>query len=558
MQRPLTAESLALKRPQGDKTAEEIAFRRDATAAGFLLIEEYGMLPPLQKKEPQPHDSLDLLQLNRPYERKRSQLRHFQQRHSLGPLRMHTFYVAPCSGRYLWQGLALEQSWYEARQGGFLTRVVSGCELGSHEAQQWDTTIVPESVEKLRRGTFHTPLWKHPNERINRPMAIQYWLNRSVDLTELVFVLLEQDMALRRPFPSIVERVTKGKPVGQFNPYLIGTNFEDISCPTCPTNKEALYGGSNKYRFYLCSPWALHRDDLLAVSITWADTFAHLVQAHHIVNDHMAYAIAAAHNSLPHLFSEFLMIFSIRQEEVWNGTIIAEPSERSKFVETSVVHMNYKHDVGNKTLTENMVVDEAEGNAVQSALIALEATRKGPVAELFYWKQDPVPTGAGGARHDVLSCNCPLFQEMHTGALLPDVGEYWNLGWRRTMVFLELYVPLVNRALTAWKHAIGCVVPNEVVSLEFERLMENCTNAQRQSSPEGVTTCGDDPTSTEAPITLRRVLNTAQQLRLSHYSYWISDYVVTSVALDRKHFTFENASVARQRQWDIARFSLRK
>ena len=153
-----------------------------------------------------------LREWNKEYHLKRLALREKQEKAGTGPLKLHTFFTMDCSHHSLWQAMVLEMSWAEVKQGGFLSRVISGCQtslpkkpsmlhhvLRGGDAQRIGSYFTP-TFSRLPNGDYYAPY--------NRPNGIWFWLNHT-DLTEEVFMLIDPDMLFIKRM-SALELVREG------------------------------------------------------------------------------------------------------------------------------------------------------------------------------------------------------------------------------------------------------------------------------------------------------------------------------------------------------------
>lgn len=518
---------------------------------------EQGFLPGSKSPLPQrlvfpPEPSSEYATLNVNYHSKRAALRSYQERKHLGPLRIHTFYTVDCTKHSLWQVLALEQSWHRVKQGGFISRIIAGCKAGSEKAGLWSKSILPPSVEETRFGSYYTPESSTLPDGTyyapyNRPNAIWYWLNHT-DLTEEIFVLLDPDMYYMHRLS--VASVARGQPAAQYYGYMEGTAFERYVCPLCPDKHQAYQRGGmhSKKQYSVGPPWMLHIDDFRTIMPTWVNLVSMLRKIDDIwIIEMVAYAVAAAFHGLPHKLIQYGMIDNVRQAPLWDerSNTIVKPNADTDHQQVALLHYCYTWEVGEVTPRT-----PDEGAKQHERMVKRDKTENSPVIDYYHWSKYRMPSdwpgGKGAYNHDILKCNSPLMQEIHTTEALPRISDVTlAANWRRTMVFLRTYLPALNEALTLWKkNVLRCHVPTAQEEQEFEESL-----ARFESGVAGAV----DPTGTQAPEKFMKILNLAPQLRTSHPTYWISKYVIESVNNDLSSVTFVPAREARAKIFEALR-----
>lgn len=527
-----------------------------AVPVGLLSAEHElaGFVHPSVASLPPPHthteEDKDFALLNIQYHAKRARLRQYQVAHNLGPLRVHTFYTVDCTLHSLWQVLAMEQSWEEVRQGGFISRVIAGCKPGSVKANLWLKSVLSPEVAESRFGAYFAPESSVlPNGKYyapyNRPNAIWYWLNHT-DLTEQVFMLTDPDMFYMHRLN--VASVSRGHPAAQYYGYMEGTAFDRYKCPLCPNPSHAYQRGGihNKKSYSVGPPWVLHVDDFRVMMPTWVQLVPMLREIDDIwIIEMVAYAVAAAFHGLPHTLFYHGMVDNVRQEPLWDSSsnTMTAPDGNS----IALLHYCYTWEVG-----EPAPRTPEEGGKQHDRMVRREKMEKQPITNYYHWSKYRTPSdwpgGKGIYAHNVLDCNCPLMQEIHTTNALPLVSDRaMGDNWRRTMQFLRIYLPGLNKALTSWKRdVLNCSIPTAEEQDEFEEAIAKHLEAPGSNA---------DPTSVHAPAKFKRILNLAQQLRTSHPTYWVSRYVIRATSDDLRSITFEDAKTARTRIYSELRSS---
>ena len=537
---PRARVELSVDVPQSQPQADH-APRGARGAAGVLSAEHakagftQGPIPPVQQREVEA--DANLRETNKDYHSKRAALREYQAANSLGPLKIHTYYTVDCTYHSLWQVLALEYTWNRVEQGGFISRVISGCGKPTDEKTlAWKKSVLPKQVEETRFGSYFAPTFSVlPSGEYyapyNRPNAIWYWLNHT-DLTEDIFILLDPDMAFLKRL--VVADVKRGHPVAQYYSYMSGTPFDKYVCELCPgTAKVASMGG--KLLFDVGPPWMMHVDDLRMMVASWV----HLVPMLRKIDptawiiEMVAYSVAAGYHNLPHELIYHGMVDNVGQEKAWN-------EDNTITTDMALIHYCFTWEVGE-------LVKEGGGGEQMERMMKREADRSMPVVDYYHWSKYRMPTDWPGGRsmqpHNLLSCNCPIMQEFHTTNALPDV-PHLNQHFKRIMVFLRTYLPLLNEVLTIWKlDVLQCEIPDEAKERALQSAMSAFAKGQSRQ----------DPTGTFADAFVKNIVNLSPQLRTAHPAYWISKYVVDSTSSDLKTITFRNASSYRKEMFEKLR-----
>jgi hypothetical protein len=390
--------------------------------------------------------------------------------------------------------------------------------------------VLPKEVEKTRFGAFFAPTFSVlPSGEYyapyNRPNAIWFWLNHT-DLTEDIFILLDPDMAFLKKL--VVADVKVGHPVAQYYSYMSGTPFDTYQCELCP-GKDRVERLGGKKTLDVGPPWMMHVDDLRLMVASWVHLVPMLrkIDPSAWIIEMVAYSVAAGFHNLPHELIYDGMVDNVGQEKAWT-----ESGDRIS-PSMALIHYCFTWEVGE-------LVKEGGGGEQMDRMMARERDRKMPVIDYYHWSKYRMPTDWPGGKHfqphSLLTCNCPIMQEFHTTNALPDDGSR-NQHYRRIMVFLRTYLPLLNEVLTIWKlDVLHCQIPSEA---QEQQLADEVDKYERREART-------DPFSLAAPETFKKIINLSPQIRTAHPAYWISKYVINSTSSDLRSVTFVDSSVYRK------------
>jgi hypothetical protein len=398
---------------------------------------------PLPRDLSRPEAEPQLAEWNKPYHGARRALREKQTAADSGPLHTHSFYTMDCTHHSLWQVMTLELTWERVKQGGFISRVISGCDKVPKKQESMTRFVLDAPESEGHYGSFFAPVYTHlPNGEyyppINRPNGIWYWLNHT-DLTEQVFVLLDPDMIYQHRL--VVETVRPGRPQAQFYAYMDFPRLATYKCDLCPEP-----GSFNRKDYVVGPPWLLHVDDFRKIMPTWVPLVPMLKKIDNAwIIEMVAYAVACAYHKLPHKLLYDAMVDNPGQVSVWEGDKLSRVSGKSP----ALLHYCFTWEVGEAP-------PDANGAHPQlRRMIQRERESKSPVVDYFHWSKYRVPSdwpgGNGVYPRNVFDCGCPLLQEFHTPRRLPHLNAKYDAEWRKLSVFLERGLPAVNDALTAYK-----------------------------------------------------------------------------------------------------------
>lgn len=524
----------------------------------------------LQLREILPREKEPFLRMmNAPYHAKRAELRAYQSERGLGPLRIHTLYTIDCTMHSLWPALILDYSWDKVQQGGFMTRVVSGCKKGGANNAALTNSVLPSEVELKRFGAFFAPQYDHlPNGKryapYNRPNAMWFWMNHT-DLTEDIFILLDPDMMFMTKL--VVPDVRQGHPAAQFygymHDYMIYTtmNASDILAP--------FDSHLDLRRFAVGAPWMMHKVDWRSIFPNWIGVTSRIRQKNptNWLSDMVAMVQSSANKNLSFLVIYDGMVDHVYQERAW---------ERNHSINASMALLHHCRpwEIG-------MLKEPVWPVRVAPPLANFESRFGKPVTEYFYFGKFRMPTdvpskrhnvitgGRAGDSHNILSCNCPLLQEFHTPVdALPEFNGHPNhesgrilheVHTHRTAALLRTYIPILNDVLTIWKLNVSkCLIPTVQQEADFEseiaRSFSEFSSAMRGEGNSFYASTRGDPTGINALPEFKRIVNLAQQLRIervdpdarTYNEYEISKYVVSGVDGDSGTVQFQLATDARR------------
>lgn len=399
------------------------------------------------------------------------------------PTKYHYVISTGCSIGQDWQSYAF---FYHARTAVRIaetsnahvqvTRVASGCSSDRGPALK---KIFQEQIAPLAPGLFHLHLTPDFSNTIpgknymffNKPYGIRHWLHEALgfphgtsDLMDTIFVLLDPDQLLTRPFeadmthynaqpywkwitpPSTPEsvKVSHGKPFGQkygMGPHWVSQIKKDIPRilqalpdPAERANSQLhLLEVADADRFYNAGPpYLATGHDFYTIVNTWAN-FA--VPVYELTKDHLsemfAYSVASAHLGLKHQLAASFMVsdyHSEYQQEGWawvadsqtsRGEVCASRSDRT------VVALN-------ALLKPNIFIPPV--------LHYCQAYALGPYS--FYKHQMP---------DNFMTCQHPLIQE--PPANFAELHQSGLPKWqsKRLAFFICHMFRMLNEALEYWK-----------------------------------------------------------------------------------------------------------
>lgn len=302
--------------------------------------------------------------------------------------KLHVIFSSGCNYFQHWQSELLLASAYFVKQGGRITRIVSGChdksaEKVGHRHQTFppgqNDLLVP--FEELNRsvnedfGLYITPSFPGAKDFpwINKPSSIEHFiLHARPELDrvgETIVAILDPDFVFLKPFtqrelpasdllpPGLSDGVNvakKGTPVAQH--YGLGGGWvhkfpvkdivgADSHALTYDSNSAAKY-------FAVGPPLILHADDLTALAPLWSQ-YMRPVLKHDtdILADMWAYCMASAHLGLHHVILDNYMISTWGNEDQaypwidkWPELSCLNPSTPKGFKSPEFIHLasNFK------------------------------------------------------------------------------------------------------------------------------------------------------------------------------------------------------------------------
>lgn len=254
-----------------------------------------------------------------------------------GPV-FHVVFMTGCSVQDNWQSLLLFHSAETVKQRGVLTRIAYGCSLS--EQRQLSELY---RILHPRYHVYFTPHYYGPPELNHRnhilPSGLVHWLEMSpfAATSGDIVAVIEPDFVFLRPLTEklnghsgvlfsgsvlatdVFDRVRRGYPVAQ--QYEIGAPWvkndygdldrDRICGKSSPCTEISSAEEGDKY-YSIGPPYIAEREDLLRLAHTWVK-FLPLVKKNiskdaEDMTDVYAYALAAAHERLPHLRLDHFMV----------------------------------------------------------------------------------------------------------------------------------------------------------------------------------------------------------------------------------------------------------
>lgn len=258
---------------------------------------------------------------------------------------LHIIFSTDCKAFQHWQSLLLFASAARVGQRGKITRIASGC----------------NEEEKVRLSTLYKELYKDytvhftPDFKTdaktgktyhfyNKPLGLAHWLKYADPPIPpgRVIALLDPDMIFMRPLThrlkgenNIIvshqrhitdgfsqDKVVTGKPVAQ--KYGLGApwaqayhrwfNRTALCGPTSPCMKVEKSFGESHYA--VGPPYIATREDFMRIAKTWVEMVPRVYEKYPFLLAEMyAYSMAAAHEELPHLQVEHLMVSNAEADD---------------------------------------------------------------------------------------------------------------------------------------------------------------------------------------------------------------------------------------------------
>lgn len=259
---------------------------------------------------------------------------------------IHIIFSTDCKPFMDYQTLVLFYSAMVSGHKGPVTRIVSGCDAAKETyLKTLYQKLYPQYHVHFTPDFAWDPVKKVRYVYFNKPYGLKHWLDHAEPPVgpEVIVCLIDPDMILLRPITEqikgmdnmllqlsqdeLIDKVTRGKPVAQI--YGLGApwtidhhrhfNRREICEPNSPCLKTTTAFGEK--HFSVGPPYILHRDDMYRIADSWC-RYAPKVHKQYpeLLAEMYAYSIAAAHEELPHLQLNNLMVSNIHMgddEEGW-------------------------------------------------------------------------------------------------------------------------------------------------------------------------------------------------------------------------------------------------
>jgi hypothetical protein len=345
---------------------------------------------------------------------------------------------------------ALELSWQKVKQGGFMTRIVVGCQDLKEKQPLLKKSVVAQEAQPYV-GAFFTPVFEKAGSSFdpyNRPMGFLYFYTHA-DFTEETIVTLEPDMVFVQRIPITPQFAPKGKPVGHFFPFIGKDNdyaTKYVGCDNCTSAATAYESGTA-----IGIPYVEHIDDFRTILPTWVSLCKSLrkVDGGTWWLEFIAYVVASAKHGLQHTVMKNLIADHHDQEDIWEGS----SNKYAPGMDPYLVHYSYR-EVGWIEIGEPHPKDGEDSVKQHGRMVKKDAEGGGPVLDYYHFSKYRLPTDwPGGHRkadNSYVSCKAPLIQEFWTPAALPQNTDL-HLKYQRQAKLAMVFLPLLNEANTLWK-----------------------------------------------------------------------------------------------------------
>jgi peptidyl serine alpha-galactosyltransferase len=250
---------------------------------------------------------------------------------------LHIVFSTDCDAFQDWQSILLFHSATQVKQAGFITRIASGCD----DKKKSELTELYKKLFPSYRVHF-TPDFKTDTKTeesydfYNKPFGVLHWMDNAFPPVPsgTVVAIVDPDFIFLRPFTAIMEhqantlvsgdvkigdvfhKVKRGHAVGQHyglgapwvNDYHAKFNRTkicgaDSPCRRVPSEAEG-------YKFYSVGPpLILEKNDLHRLTKTWTQFVPRVYERYpYLLAEMYGYSLAAAHEKLPHLRVDHLMV----------------------------------------------------------------------------------------------------------------------------------------------------------------------------------------------------------------------------------------------------------
>lgn len=254
---------------------------------------------------------------------------------------VHVIFSTDCTPYQDWQTLVVFHSAMTVGQKGRVTRIASGCD----DAKKEELTALYKQLYP-HYGVHFTPDFKKDEKTnkkydfYNKPWGLKHWLDYSEPPVkdDVIIALIDPDMIFVRPITSkvkgvkdnlyfetrlhrdgnereVTDFVSKGHPVAQT--YGLGAPWTNDNhkkfnrgkicgegSPCLKPNEQ--FGGKH---YSVGPPYLVHKADMVSIAKTWTTFVPRVYEGYpYLLAEMYAYSMAAAHEELPHLQLNNMMV----------------------------------------------------------------------------------------------------------------------------------------------------------------------------------------------------------------------------------------------------------
>jgi len=249
---------------------------------------------------------------------------------------IHVIFSTDCSPYQDWQTILLFHSAKVVGQKGPITRIASGCD---DIKKTYLTNLYKELYPEYY--VHFTPDFKKDEKTnkkydfYNKPWGLKHWLEFAVPSIpdNIIVALIDPDMIFLRPLTpkikgevnllhskrikedEIFDRVQKGKPVAQT--YGLGAPWTNDNHKKfnrgkiCGEGSPCLEPNENfgNLHYSVGPPYLVEKTDIVKIAKSWTTFVPRVYEGYpYLLAEMYAYSMAAAHEKLPHLQVEHMML----------------------------------------------------------------------------------------------------------------------------------------------------------------------------------------------------------------------------------------------------------
>jgi len=263
----------------------------------------------------------------------------------------HIVYAISCDKWQLIQALTLDWSWKKVRQGGHLTRLVTGC--SNKQEDLFRRSSIRDPRFHVRFSEQHNKL---PNGKrymqYNRPFALRNWLDNT-EFDEPYVAILDPDFIFMRNFDKSHANITRGRPVSQ--KYQLSAKWLNWIPEICGPDCKKWEWKDSVHHFEAGVPYILHKLDLRPLLDVWIEFIPETWKKYNgIETDMFAYAMAAGKLNLLHELNHYWMDTCMKRMEV--------PPDEVTYLGSIFIHYCTRYVIGDFIWTKHWM--KARGSQI--------------------------------------------------------------------------------------------------------------------------------------------------------------------------------------------------